>query len=262
MRKRLVVATLVASASVLSWGGTAAHAADPNCTGRNAIASKSFTVAHTDGTTETFGYLDNQTVNDDVRPGDTVTVTFRVKAECVGEAIGLASYQAESATFVAGEPQTLFDSETVSGSGASQSLTVTVPNAAADGTTGCPNKHQDGPETKNTGANTSGAYNSTCDGRPSGNGNGDGAATGRPCAGCVGNADDKNPPGQAPDGSDANNGYECDGNKGIARENPAHTGCRPQFFQLDFFTGEVLPVVDGGHTYGARLIDAYNGPKG
>jgi hypothetical protein len=138
MRKRLVVATLVASASVLSWGGTAAHAADPNCTGRNAIASKSFTVAHTDGTTETFGYLDNQTVNDDVRPGDTVTVTFRVKAECVGEAIGLASYQAESPTFVAGEPQTLFDSETVSGSGASQSLTVTVPNAAGDGTTGCP----------------------------------------------------------------------------------------------------------------------------
>lgn len=75
------------------------------------------------------------------------------------------------------------------------------------------------------GANTSGSYDNTCDGSASANGNGDGAATGRPCAGCVGNADDKNPPGQAPDGSDHNNGYECDGNAGIAKTNPAHTGC-------------------------------------
>jgi hypothetical protein len=57
------------------------------------------------------------------------------------------------------------------------------------------------------------------------NGNGDGAATGKPCAGCVGAADNKNPPGQFPDGSDANNGYECDGNSGIGKTNPAHTGC-------------------------------------
>jgi hypothetical protein len=57
------------------------------------------------------------------------------------------------------------------------------------------------------------------------NGNGGGKATGRPDAGCVGKADDKNPPGQYPDGSDANNGYECDGNSGIAKTNPAHTGC-------------------------------------
>ena len=70
-----------------------------------------------------------------------------------------------------------------------------------------------------------GQYCSTRDGSPSRNGNGGGEATGRPCAGCVGNADDKNPPGQYPDGSDSNNGYECDGNSGIARTNPAHTGC-------------------------------------
>jgi hypothetical protein len=73
------------------------------------------------------------------------------------------------------------------------------------------------------GANTSGAYDSNCNGSASGNGQG-GA---QPCAGCVGNADDKNPPGQAPDGSDNNNGYECDGNNGIAKTNPAHTGCVP-----------------------------------
>lgn len=78
------------------------------------------------------------------------------------------------------------------------------------------------------GANTDGPdnpYHNTCDGSPSGNGNGDGEAKGRPCAGCVGNADDKNPPGQAPGGSDHNAGYECDRNHGIGRTNPAHTGC-------------------------------------
>ena len=58
-------------------------------------------------------------------------------------------------------------------------------------------------------------------GNPSGNGN----ATHQPAAGTVGNADSKNPPGQAPDGSDSNNGYECDGNQGIGQTNPAHTGC-------------------------------------
>jgi hypothetical protein len=42
----------------------------------------------------------------------------------------------------------------------------------------------------------------------------------------VGNADDKFPPGQAPNGTDDNNGYECDGNKGIGKTNPAHTGCK------------------------------------
>lgn len=70
-----------------------------------------------------------------------------------------------------------------------------------------------------------GQYCSTSDGSPSKNGNGGGDATGRPCAGCVGNADDKNPPGQYPNGSDHNNGYECDGNSGIGRGNPAHSGC-------------------------------------
>ena len=75
------------------------------------------------------------------------------------------------------------------------------------------------------GANTSGNYDSNCVPLPSGNGNGVGNAVGKPLAGTVGNADDKNPPGQFPDGTDHNNGYECDGNNGIAKTNPAHTGC-------------------------------------
>ena len=98
-------------------------------------------------------------------------------------------------------------------------------SVGASGSTTCPNKHMGGDDSGN-GANTSGAYDSTCDGSPSGNGNGTGGR-GKPCAGCVGNADDKNPPGQAPDGSDSNKGYECDENSGVGKTNPAHSGCTP-----------------------------------
>jgi len=72
-----------------------------------------------------------------------------------------------------------------------------------------------------------GPYCSTRDGSPSMNGSGDGKAVGLPCAGCVGRADNKNPAGQFPDGTDPNAGYECDRNSGIGRSNPAHTSCRP-----------------------------------
>jgi LPXTG-motif cell wall-anchored protein len=70
-----------------------------------------------------------------------------------------------------------------------------------------------------------GPYCGTDRTEPSANGNGDGDATGRPGAGTVGKADNKNPQGQEPGPSDRNNGYECDGNQGIAKGNPAHTGC-------------------------------------
>jgi LPXTG-motif cell wall-anchored protein len=72
-----------------------------------------------------------------------------------------------------------------------------------------------------------GPYCSTRDGSPSLNGNGGGEAVGKPCAGCVGKADNKNPKGQFPNGSDNNKGYECDSNNGIGKTNPAHTGCKP-----------------------------------
>ena len=84
---------------------------------------------------------------------------------------------------------------------------------------------------------TEGVYCSTRDGSASQNGNGGGTATGKPCAGCVGKADNKNPKGQQPGGSDHNNGYECDGNNGIAKTNPAHTGCA---------TGPSTPPGDSG----------------
>jgi hypothetical protein len=79
-----------------------------------------------------------------------------------------------------------------------------------------------------TSANNSGPYDSTYPAGPSENGNGNGKAVGRPDAGEVGKADNKNPQGQLPDAEgDGNNGYECDGNNGIAKGNPAHTGCTP-----------------------------------
>jgi hypothetical protein len=96
-----------------------------------------------------------------------------------------------------------------------------------------------------------GAYCSTRDGSPSLNGNGGGKSTGKPCAGCVGKADNKNPPGQAPNGSDHNNGYECDGNHGIGKGNPAHTACKPTTPPKD-----CLGVV-GGHATAAQC----NPPK-
>jgi hypothetical protein len=80
----------------------------------------------------------------------------------------------------------------------------------------------------NTGANTTSPtnpYRSTRSGLPSFNGSGKGNATGRPCAGCVGKADNKDPLGQQPNGTDHNAGYECDRNQGIGKTNPAHTGC-------------------------------------
>ncbi len=85
----------------------------------------------------------------------------------------------------------------------------------------------DGTKTSDNGANVSGSYDSSGQYQgPSRNGNGKGKALGRPDAGSVGKADDKNPPGQYPNGfEDTNSGYECDDNSGVGRSNPAHSGC-------------------------------------
>ena len=107
-----------------------------------------------------------------------------------------------------------------------------------------------------TGANqTDGPYRSNRHGAESGNGNGNGEATGEPCAGCVGRADNKEPQGQMPDAvSDGNNGYECDGNNGIAKTNPAHTGCTSETAG----TPETPPATEvggvSGNTGGAEVL--------
>lgn len=89
------------------------------------------------------------------------------------------------------------------------------------------NRSETATASEGQGANTTGPYDPYEVGKPSGNGNGNGNAVGKPCAGCVGNADDKNPPGQLPGPQDGNKGYECDQNNGIGKTNPAHSGCTP-----------------------------------
>ena len=92
-------------------------------------------------------------------------------------------------------------------------------------------------------------YDSTCDGSPSGNGNGGGNANGKACAGCEGAADNKNPQGQMPNAEDdGNNGYECDGNSGIARGNPAHSACEP-------YSGAAAP--DRTHKISGKNTNAF-----
>jgi hypothetical protein len=98
----------------------------------------------------------------------------------------------------------------------------TAPTTSGDTTQPQPASNAD---FSGNGANTSGTFDSTRNGSPSLNGNGGGKATGKPCAGCVGKADNKNPPGQS--AGDKNHGYECDSNNGIGKTNPAHTGCQP-----------------------------------
>jgi hypothetical protein len=96
------------------------------------------------------------------------------------------------------------------------------------------------------GANTSGSFDSTRNGSPSLNGSGNGQATGKPCAGCVGKADNKNPLGQST--GDKNKGYECDDNNGIGKTNPAHTGCAPETPIVTPVTPPVTPPVVLGET--------------
>lgn len=99
---------------------------------------------------------------------------------------------------------------------------TTTKSSTSSKTQGCDQTPYGNP---GNGANHGGVYDDTCDGSSSKNGNGGGGANGKPCAGCVGSADEKNPKGQQPGPRDHNNGYECDGNNGIAKTNPAHTGC-------------------------------------
>ena len=102
-----------------------------------------------------------------------------------------------------------------------------------------------------------GAYCPSGVGQPSGNGNGNGDANGKPCAGCVGNADNKNPKGQFPNGTDANAGYECDTNSGVGQTNPAHSGCT--HFQVDLVRGPVLDHLSDTVNYSGRVIDSTGG---
>jgi hypothetical protein len=235
-------------------------------------------------------------LRNNVRSGDTVTVRFRVKEGCQNVQFALASYTAPKDPRTGARPaensqtldkrlnalspaaldayfraQRLFNSASTTFShagGKTHEMTVRVPVVGGPSVftpydpltgAGCPNAAND-PLTSPRRGNelpAGHAYTSTCDGRASLNGNGGGEATGQPCQGCVGNADNKNPRGQAPNGSDANNGYECDGNSGIAKGNPAHTSCaKVAGFQVDFAQGKVLAQL-GGPPQGPGYADSH-----
>jgi hypothetical protein len=158
--------------------------------------------------------------------------------------------------------------EATAGAAAANVVISDSPDAGtpADAKFECSDSHHS--DTGN-GANNSDGYQSTCDPADfGGNGQegGPGLQTGKPCAGCVGNADDKNPPGQSPDGSDHNSGYECDGrdrpadnqqgngNHGIGDENPAHTGCESTATEgATCPDGAAMPTTD---TNGDDVVDA------
>lgn len=228
----------------------------------------SYTSTLPDGTT-----LTGSTLAAVSRAGATVTATVTVVALPAGAPcvdLTLATYRAVTVPMTLTSYQTLYAQDSATGvmAGSTVRLTVTVPQTPGTPGPGCTNTHD---LTQNgNGANVSGPYDTTCDGTASGNGQGNGAANGKTCAGCVGNADNKNPPGQLPGPQDGNAGYECDTNQGIAKGNPAHSGCATgSFWQIDLVTGvPALPYIGtppgGGAvlSYGSapgdpqRLIDA------
>lgn len=242
---RRAMATLVATSAlavvgsaVLATPALAAGAA-PCSTVSNSIDHVDYTVTRADGsrttaTSSVVGYNLNALLS----PGDTVTAAVFAKSGC-SVTVSAASYRAsfDSSGSPIVDTQTAAFSQATSTATATRPavLTVTLPAASTAAT--CPNKHYG--SDPGGGANGPGNYGSTCDGSASQNGNGGGSAKGRPCAGCVGNADDKNPPGQAPDGTDRNAGYECDRNSGVGRSNPAHTGCSSAGYQYDLVLGSV-----------------------
>jgi Tfp pilus assembly major pilin PilA len=151
----------------------------------------------------------------------------------VGQDKGNGNAKHVAATPVAATPADTSTSTTVAPATASADTGVASSHVTSGtaGTSGDPTQPQplSTADDNTGGANgqcPSGPYCSTRDGSASGNGNGGGQAVGKPCAGCVGKADNKNPKGQMPNGSDHNAGYECDRNHGIGRTNPAHTGCK------------------------------------
>lgn len=264
-----------AQASTTTSTTSTTSTAAARCVGIAAVSRVSYTGVRSDGTKVVYGdqkltgTLANTTrINRDlnrgaltttnrIRPGDTVTATFTRAPGCASTPFGIASYRtltsprqaASYADFLAG--QTLYASATTA---TGTSLTVKVPTVRGGTTTtsGCTNPHLADDQTYNGNGGDSASgnqYASTCDGSPSGNGNGTSTTSSKPCAGCVGNADNKNPPGQAQNGSDPNAGYECDTNSGVGKTNPAHSGCAGGDFQFDLSTGPVLTSLSATNDY-------------
>ncbi len=258
------VASLAVTAAAVGVVGTSAAAAQTvDCSTNAAITSVSYTVTHLDGTRTVTQVLSNERIAGTVRPGDVIVGTFGLNPACETVVVSGASYWAPSAIFSDANQaqQVLFDSTTktvtTGGRATTVSLTLRIPLTATSSGGDCPNKHNSGPKAFNGNggsADSGNQYASTCDRRASQNGKGGGSANGRPCQGCVGNADNKNPRGQAPNGGDSNKGYECDLNLGVGKGNPAHTSCSMPNFQMEFVVGPVISsFVAGGYAENVKI---------
>jgi len=241
---RTIAGLLLGGATIVALGtGAMANTppADPACE----ITSYSYTINGVSGPLSA------------VEKGDHVVVTFTVPDGCVDE-LTFASYRAPTSTFdkATANQQVLYSWETGSFGAGTHSLEVDVFGSAGGDAADCSVSHH---SDTGHGANQGGPYDSTCDGSASQNGKSTDNNSKKPCAGCVGNADDKNPKGQYPNGNDPNAGYECDRNQGVGQTNPAHTGC--QSFQVDFAYGPVIVQLgaDGFYNDGGGLIDWING---
>src|SRR3954453_21329161 len=242
---RAVIGATVTTAGLAVLAGTAHAAVQPGCEGRAAISTAHVHAAHPDGTSDDFesatqGSMDDGTL---VRPGDTLTITFTRASGCEDTTVSLGSYAVSSSggqTLVSSDSaapgDTTLTIHVPSNSGTTTTSTQKNKNAVCDGSTN---------SDKGVGANRGGPYDNTCPAGDSQNGKSTNNNSSKPCAGCVGNADDKNPGaqkgtnGQYPNGSDHNAGNECDTNQGIGQSNPAHTGCSGGGYQVDFVTGSL-----------------------
>jgi hypothetical protein len=194
--------------------------------------------------------------------GDTITVHFSVVSTQAcpnGVELSFVSYNAPEPEFTPGQTLAAAVTQTFA-PGGPYSLTLQAPLTSGGGSD--PNCNPQHDNSNGGGANQSpGPYDPNGCGLPSGNGKSTNNNSSKPCAGCVGNADAKNPPGQYPNGGDPNAGYECDRNQGVGQTNPAHTGCSgPPHFQLDFVSGK--PITDFTNTsyrQEGRLIHYANG---
>jgi hypothetical protein len=226
------------------------------CVDKTAVTNVSYSDQNGALTTQSDGQING------VDPGDTVTVRFSVVATQTcpnGVEVSFVSYHA-SQPFFTPVPQQIADAKTATyAPGGPYTITIQVPlTSSAANDPSCNPQHDN---SNGGGANQSpGPYDVNGCGLPTGNGRSDSNNSSMPCAGCVGNADAKNPPGQYPNGGDPNAGYECDRNQGVGQTNPAHTGCTSPGFQIDFVSGQ--PITDFSQaTYGGqnRLIGYANG---
>lgn len=240
---------------ILSFGGAGAAYADPGGgnSDENASQSNGNATGADNGNAngaENGNAADNANANGaengNGAAGDSVVPTVASASSSAGGSGNSADNAAQGSAKGASS-----SGSSAKGSGSSGKNPADHGKSGNAGTSGTPPAPQpiSGADDNSGGANgqcPGGVYCGTTRNKPSANGNGNGKATGRPCAGCVGKADNKNPKGQKPDAArDGNNGYECDGNNGIAKGNPAHTTCQPSVVCIPTTTNPCVspPVV-------------------